>query len=132
MKGKEEAEKLVKECLPLAHDWGAENMRIAIKIAILCVDKQLALLDTVGRYHVAIPYEKTLEIREYLQKMELSYTVPDLIKEEELKPGDKVFFAGKERILDYVDPRFLIWMFVGECIPPTEYHEYDKPVKINN
>ena len=39
----ERAKELFKKSLPLAHDWEADNVIVAKKIAILCVDEILAL-----------------------------------------------------------------------------------------
>ncbi len=47
MTPKEKAKELIEKSMPLAHDWEADNLVVAKKIALLCVDEVLEII----RYH---------------------------------------------------------------------------------
>lgn len=62
----QEAESLISECMPLAHDWEADSRSIAIKIALFCIDQQIHLLEQMDKeggyyYSAALDTKKALQ-----------------------------------------------------------------------
>jgi hypothetical protein len=70
----EKAKELLKKSLPLAHDWEADNVIVAKKIATLCVDEIMTLECLTDEAWLSVPQEYKVqywkEVRSEIEKLD--------------------------------------------------------------
>ena len=70
MTPEEKAKKLIWEYLPLIEGWTSqEKTNQAIKCSLLCVNKQLELINTINNDGADDYYEAILQVKEALEQM---------------------------------------------------------------